>query len=141
MTPGDACRAAADMLDADPDRRHDLNRLLAEATGLRWSSLILRDVHQAVHHAVCCRYQPARVWVSDDLWAALPDTDPADVSEMLRSAGEACDAALDEGMTLGLALARYYGNQPRSAARWEVDHGDVVQRECDRADGWVDAHG
>lgn len=135
-TVADACRRAADLIEADPSRRDDLTGVLVEVTD-RSIGCLLADVHQAVRAATAVRYPITRVWIDPALWAALSDTDPADVVAMLRAAADASERAYEDGMTLGLALHRYFA----AGGSWsEFDHGDVVQRECDRADRWVDAH-
>lgn len=103
MTPRDACYRAVELLEDDPTRRADLIDLLAEATN-RSLGLLWHDVRLAVHNAVVSRYDPARVWVSDDLWAALPDRTHGEVVAVLKEAARSF-----EGMSVGPAIARLYG--------------------------------
>lgn len=108
MTPTDALCRAVELLNEDPSRREDLVDLLGEATN-RSYSVLYTDVSRAVHAAVVKRYPPARVWVSADLWAALPDRTHEEVVAVLREA-----AASFEPISLGDAVA-HHRDKPKDA--------------------------
>lgn len=102
-SPRDACLRAVALLEENPERRRDLIALLIDATDQSLGPL-WHDVRLAVHAAVIRRYDPARVWVSDDLWAALPDRTHEQVVEVLKEAADSFD-----NVSIGASIAKLYG--------------------------------